>query len=70
MTEDERLEELLRAAVRETSARSPSRDLWPAIVERSRASAAWSWLDVGVAAIVAVVLLVRPRWLWLLMYHL
>jgi hypothetical protein len=48
----------------------PSRDLWPAIVERSRAPAGWSWLDAGLAAIVALLLLLRPDWIWLLAYHL
>jgi hypothetical protein len=69
MTDDE-LEELLRAALRRTTVRGPSRDLWPVIVERSRTPPGWSWLDLGIAAIVAIVLLLRPGWLWLLAFHL
>lgn len=69
MTDDE-LERLLRAALRRTTVRGPSRDLWPAIVERGRASAGWSWLDAGLAAIAALLLLLRPDWIWLLAYHL
>jgi len=70
MTDDERLEKLLRTALQRTTVRGPSRDLWPRIVERSHAPAGWSWLDLAVAAIVAVALLIRPGWLWLLAYHL
>jgi hypothetical protein len=70
MTDDERLEKLLRTALQRAAARGPSRDLWPRILERSRASAGWSWLDFGVAAIVAMLLAMRPSWLWLLAYHL
>ena len=70
MTDDERLEKLLRAALGRTTGRGPSRDLWPLIVERSQESLEWSWLDVGLVAIVAILLLMRPSWLWLLAYHL
>jgi hypothetical protein len=70
MIDDERLEELLRTALRRTTPRRPSRDLWPRILERGRGAARWSWLDLGIAAIVAILLLVRPGWIWLLAYHL
>ena len=70
MTDDGRLEDLLRSALRRPTGRGPSRDLWPLIVERSRAQAEWSWLDLAIAALVAVVLLMRPGWLWILAYHL
>ena len=70
MTDEERLEDLLRAALGKTTGQGPSRDLWPLIVERSQESAGWSWLDVSLAAIVAILLLMRPDWLWLLAYHL
>jgi len=69
MTDDERLETLLRAALEPRAGRGPSRDLWPLIVERSRARGGWSRLDLGIAAAVAAVLLLRPGWLWLLVYH-
>ncbi len=56
--------------VRDEDAAEDSRDLWPLIVERSQESVGWSWLDVGLVAIVAILLLMRPSWLWLLAYHL
>ena len=70
MSDDERLESLLRETLRRPLPPGPSRDLWPSIVSRSRASAGVSWLDLGLAAVVATVLLLRPGWLWLLAYHL
>jgi hypothetical protein len=70
MTDDERLETALRTALRRTAADRPSRDLWPLIVERSRARAGWFWLDLGIAAAVLALLLAQPVWLWLLAYHL
>jgi hypothetical protein len=70
MTDDERLERLLRSAFPQVPTQGPSRDLWPLVVRRSRAPVAGSWLDVGVAAVVAIMLLIFPQWLWLLAYHL
>ena len=70
MTDDERLARLLRSTLRPVVVPAPSRDLWPSIVSRSRAPVAWSWLDLGVAAVVAIALLVFPNWLSLLAYHL
>ena len=69
MIDDEGLQSLLRAALEREARRGPSRDLWPLIVERSRAPAGWSWLDLGIAALVAVALLMRPGLLWLLAFH-
>ena len=70
MTDDERLETLLRAALARTTTRGPSRDLWPVIVARSRLPARWSWLDLGIAAVVAILLLLHPNWHQVLLYHL
>jgi hypothetical protein len=70
MTEDERLERLLREAMPATTAPGSPRDLWPLIVARGRTPGGWSWLDLGIAAVVAIALLMRPGWLWLLAYHL
>jgi len=70
MTDEERLRDLLRAAVRPTAARGPSRDLWPLIIRRSEAPPAWSWLDLSLATVVAIALLMYPGWLWPLAYHL
>jgi len=70
MTDDERLGRLLRSALPPVATRGPSRDLWPVVVRRSRAPVAWSWVDVGLAAVVTIVLALFPNWLWLLAYHL
>ncbi len=70
MNDDDRLEQLLRAAIRRADAPGPSRDLWPCVVSRSRAPAGVPWLDLGLAALVVAALLIRPGWLWLLAYHL
>ena len=70
MTDQEHLEKLLRSALRRPAGTGPSRDLWPLIVARSQESAGWSWLDLSLGAIVAILLLMRPGWLWLLAYHL
>jgi hypothetical protein len=74
MTDDDRLQQLLRSALapaagREQS-REPSRDLWPLVANRIQVRARWSWLDVGLAAVVTIVLLMFPSWLLLLAYHL
>ena len=69
MTEDDRLVKLLREAMPVTTARDLTRDLWPLIVARAHPPARWSWLDLGIAAAVVVALLLRPGWLWLIVYH-
>jgi len=72
MTDDDRLQRLLRSAlppIGDTD-RGSSRDLWPLVVDRLHGKAEWSWLDVGLAAIVVALLLIVPEWLWLLAYHL
>jgi hypothetical protein len=70
MTDDERLENLLRAALPPVDAGLPARDLWPRVVGRWRAQASWSWLDLGLALAAAAVLAAFPEWLRPLAYHL
>ena len=70
MTGDEGLQHLLRSALLPAADQSPSRDLWPLVVNRVQARVEWSWLDVSLAAVVTIVLLMFPRWLFLLAYHL
>jgi hypothetical protein len=70
MNDDDRLVHLLRAALPPASAPGPSRDLWPEVARRMEARFQVSWLDLGVAAALAIALLMRPAWLWLLAYHL
>jgi hypothetical protein len=71
---EERLRSLLRSAFPNPECDKPSRDLWPSIVRRIEAPAAWSWVDtsvvVGVAAGVAITLAILPGALLLLAYHL
>lgn len=70
MIDDERLGLLLRSALPPTLAGAASPDLWPRVESRCRAPVAWSWLDLGLALAVALVLAFFPDWLWLLAYHL
>jgi hypothetical protein len=69
MTEDTQFLILVRSAIPPVVTRAPSRDLWPCVVKRSQARPKWSWLDVGLAAGVAMVLPMRPDVLLLLAYH-
>ena len=70
MTGDDGLQQLLRSALSRTVDQAPSRDLWPLVVHRVQARVGWSWLDVSLAAVVTIVLLMFPGWLFLLAYHL
>lgn len=70
MTEEERLAELLREALPTTGATDSQGDLWPQVVARSRARRGWSWLDLGIAAVIAALVIMRPAWLRLLAFHL
>ena len=68
---DQELARFLREALPPSTAEGPSRDLWPAVLGRSQEPVvSWSWLDLGMAAGVVIVLSVFPDWLWLLAYHL
>ena len=68
MTDDTRLLELLRSAVPPVEAPTSSIDRWPLVVKRHRKRTEWSWLDAGLAAVVAATLLARPDWLVFLAY--
>jgi hypothetical protein len=70
MTDPDRLERLLRSALPPSAALVPSRDLWPSVLGRSQARKRLSWFDISTAAVVGIVLLMYPEWLWLLAYHL
>ena len=70
MIDDDRLRQLLRSALPAPADRGPSGDLWPRVVRRIEAPSAWSWLDMSLAALVAVVLLAFPEGMFLLAYHL
>jgi hypothetical protein len=70
MTGDDGLQELLRAALPRAADQAPARDLWPLVMNRVQARVGWSWLDLSLAAVVTIVLLMFPPWLFLLAYHL
>jgi hypothetical protein len=70
MTDDDRLLHLLRSALPRSTGQLPSRDLWPLVVKQMQAPAERSWFDIGMAAVVAILLTLFPEWLLLLVYHL
>ena len=49
---------------------APSRDLWPAVVQRSEARIEVSSADWSLAALVVIALLMFPEWFWFLAFHL
>jgi len=69
MTQDTRLLALLRSAVPPVVTAAPSHDLWPLVVKRGQERSRWWWLDVGLAAGVAIALLIRPDLLIPLTYY-
>jgi hypothetical protein len=73
MIDDQRLADLLRTAlpaVETTDGSRPSHDLWPAVVQRAAAREPVSTADLGVAAVIVIVLLMFPQWFWFLAYQL
>jgi len=67
---DDEIGLLLRSALPEVDARAPARDLWPQVVHRIGARPSPHWLDLVLAAAVAALLALVPRWLFVLAYHL
>jgi hypothetical protein len=70
MMDDGHLQELLRLTFPPMADATPSRDLWPSVANRVRAPLRVSWLDITLAALIAILLFVVPEWLWLLVFHL
>jgi hypothetical protein len=71
MTEDLRLESLIRSALPPASATMPSRDLWPSVADRIAAPVVrWSWFDTGLAVGVTIALFLFPQTLLPLAFHL
>jgi hypothetical protein len=69
MTDDD-LIRMLRASLPDVSAAGPTGDLWEAVVVRAERRIRWTSADWSVAALVAVALLLFPKWFWFLAYHL
>jgi hypothetical protein len=67
---DDRLKELLRAAMPPLDASGPTHDLWPRVLDRFEERSRWSMFDLGLTAAVAVALLMFPEWLLVLVYYL
>jgi hypothetical protein len=70
MTDDVRLQHLLRSAFPPIADQERPCDLWPLVVNQIRAPVRRSWLDISLAAVIAILLLMFPEWLLLLAYHL
>lgn len=70
MTDDDRLQDLLRSAFPRIADQGPSRDLWPLVVNQIHAPVRRSWSDISLAAVIAILLMMFPEWLLLLAYHL
>ena len=69
MIEDHSLRTLLRATLAAGDVPS-QRDLWPEVARRLEARPVWSAFDMGLAALVALALLVFPEGLWVMAFHL
>jgi hypothetical protein len=67
---DDRLHELLRAAMPPVSGGEPEGDIWALVVERMDQRARWSALDIGLAVAATLALFMFPEWIPLLAYHL
>ena len=70
MTDDDRLQHLLRSAFPRTADQEPLRDLWPLVVNQINTPVKRSWFDISLAAVIAGLLMMFPEWLSLLAYHL
>ncbi len=70
MTENDNLRDLLQQAMPPVQDRPPSRDIWPEVLNHRPPSPDWSWLDLGAAAAITLLLSLFPGILWLLLYHL
>jgi hypothetical protein len=69
MNDETELRNLLRPLL-PPDRQAPSRDLWPDVVERLDGRPGWSLVDTGLAAFIAVVLLMIPEGVWLVAFHL
>ena len=68
--DDDRISQLLRSAFPPPSGNMPSHDLWRRVEGHLDEPVTWSWVDVGLAAFAAAVVLAFPGSFFLLAYHL
>ena len=70
MTEYDDLSALLQQALPPVEDRPPARDLWPDVLGCRPPAPDWTWVDLGAAAAIVILLALFPGCLWLLLYHL
>jgi hypothetical protein len=70
MNDEELVRTLLKSALPRVDLPRPARDLWPAVMQRARVTPRWSLGDWSAAAIIVVALLLFPKWVWFVAYHL
>lgn len=70
MNEHDKLRDLLQQALPPVQDQPPTRDLWPEVLTHRPPAPSWTWLDLGAAAAIAILLSLFPGSLWLLLYHL
>jgi hypothetical protein len=70
MITDDQLSQWLRSSVPAAAQRTPSRDLWPVVVQRAGTRERLSTADLSIAAIVVIALVMFPKWFWFLAYNL
>ena len=68
--DDDRLQQLLRAAFPPPQEQDAADDLWRRVEGRFDEPARWSWVDAGLAALVALALFALPGSFLLIAYHL
>ena len=68
--DDDRLQQLLRAAFPPPLEQEPAHDLWHRVERRVEEPVEWSWVDAGLAAFAAFALVVVPGSFMLIAYHL
>ena len=66
---DDRLGQLLRAALPPTQDSGPQRDLWSSLEERLEERTRWTLIDVGLGIAALLALAIFPEWLLPLVYH-
>ena len=67
---DEQIKNLLRSAIPSSGDDVAARDVWPRLSARFDRTTRWSYMDLGLAATVAIAFVIFPEWLWLLAYNL
>jgi hypothetical protein len=70
MMDDNELMSVVRSAFPPAADAGPWRDLWPRVVDRVQSRPEADWIDLALAAVVAVLLVIFPEWLSVLAYHL